>query len=233
MNHNTHILLVEDDPNFGMILKDYLELNDFTITHAIDGEAGLTAFKEGEFDLCILDIMMPKMDGFTLAGEIRKIEPQQPFIFLSAKSMKEDILKGYKAGADDYLTKPFDSEILLHKINAVLSRSLQDSVEEEKTQFGLGSFTYNSKLRELSQGGEIRKLSPKEGELLKLLILHKNDLMPRSLALNKIWGDDNYFTGRSMDVYVAKLRKYLKVDDTLEIENIHSEGFRLIDRSAS
>lgn len=231
MNPNAHILLVEDDPNFGMILKDFLELNDFEITHAIDGEAGLEAFKEGHFDLCILDIMMPKMDGFTLAGEIRKIEPQQPFIFLSAKSMKEDILQGYKAGADDYLTKPFDSDILLHKIQAVLARSLQESSQSEKTEFTLGSFSYNSKLRELTRGSDTHKLSPKEGELLKLLILHVNDLMPRSLALNKIWGDDNYFTGRSMDVYVAKLRKYLKEDETLKIENIHSEGFRLIDRS--
>ncbi|GAA3791828.1 response regulator transcription factor [Corallibacter vietnamensis] len=224
------ILLVEDDPNFGTILKDYLVMNDYEVTHAKNGMEGFEKFKKDDFDLCILDVMMPYKDGFTLAKEIREKNTDVPIIFLTAKAMKEDVLKGYKVGADDYLNKPFDSEVLLMKIKAIMQRKATETVADSKQfQFKIGNFDLNSKLRFLSyKGGEQIKLSPKENELLRLLALHENDLMPRELALTKIWRDDNYFTSRSMDVYIAKLRKYLKQDDKVEILNIHGEGFRLV-----
>ncbi len=224
------ILLVEDDPNFGIVLKDYLILNDYDVTHAKNGMEGFEKFKKGDFDLCILDVMMPYKDGFTLAKEIRDKNEEVPIIFLTAKAMKEDVLKGYKVGADDYLNKPFDSEVLLMKIKAIMQRKGSDSLADSKQfEFTIGNFHLNSKLRFLTfKDQEPIKLSPKENELLRLLALHVNDLMPRELALTKIWRDDNYFTSRSMDVYIAKLRKYLKVDDSVEILNIHGEGFRLV-----
>ncbi|MCL4120096.1 UNVERIFIED_CONTAM: hypothetical protein GTU68_066195 [Idotea baltica] len=205
-------------------------LNDYTVTHAKDGLEGLIMFKNDEYDLCILDVMMPRKDGFSLAKDIRSTNKDVPIVFLTAKTMKEDVLKGYEAGADDYLNKPFDSEVLLHKIKAILQRKEIDmSTDDEKHEFNIGKFFLNSKLRHLSyEGGEVRKLSPKENKLLKMLAIHLNDLMPRELALTKIWRDDNYFTSRSMDVYIAKLRKYLKPDPSVEIVNIHGEGFRLI-----
>ncbi len=227
---NKKILLVEDDPNFGTVLKDYLALNDYDVTHAKDGLDGLISFKNDDFDICILDVMMPKKDGFTLAKDIRSINADIPIIFLTAKTMKEDVLKGYQVGADDYLNKPFDSEVLLYKIKAILQRKDTDTLtDDNQFEFEIGDFHLNSKLRQLSfRKGEPRKLSPKENKLLKLLTLYKNDLLPRELALTKIWRDDNYFTSRSMDVYIAKLRKYLKPDDKVEIINIHGEGFRLV-----
>ncbi len=226
------ILLVEDDPNFGTVLKDYLALNDYNVTHAKDGIEGLIMFKNNDFDLCILDVMMPRKDGFSLAKDIRSSNKEIPIIFLTAKTLKEDVLRGYQVGADDYLNKPFDSEVLLFKIKAILQRKESDtSAENEQFEFEIGSFFFNSKLRHLSVGeNEPQKLSPKESKLLKMLALHKNDLMPRELALTKIWRDDNYFTSRSMDVYIAKLRKYLKIDESVEILNIHGEGFRLVDK---
>ncbi len=229
---NKKILLVEDDPNFGTVLKDYLSLNDYDVTLAKDGLEGLIMFKNDVYDLCILDVMMPRKDGFSLAKDIRTTNLEVPIIFLTAKTMKEDVLKGYQAGADDYLNKPFDSEVLLYKIKAILQRKEGDeNVEEDKFEFKLGKFDFNSKLRHLSfDNGEPQKLSPKESKLLKLLTIYKNDLMPRELALTKIWRDDNYFTSRSMDVYIAKLRKYLKLDENVEILNIHGEGFRLIEK---
>jgi len=229
---NKKILLVEDDPNFGTVLKDYLSLNDYNVTLAKDGLEGLIMFKNDIYDLCILDVMMPRKDGFSLAKDIRATNVDVPIIFLTAKTMKEDVLKGYEAGADDYLNKPFDSEVLLYKIKAILQRKEGDeNVEEEKFEFKIGKFDFNSKLRHLSfDNGEPQKLSPKESKLLKLLTIYKNDLMPRELALTKIWRDDNYFTSRSMDVYIAKLRKYLKLDENVEILNIHGEGFRLIEK---
>ena len=229
---NNRILLVEDDPNFGTVLKDYLSLNDYNVTLAKDGLEGLIMFKNDDFDLCILDVMMPRKDGFSLAKDIRATNSEVPIIFLTAKTMREDVLKGYQAGADDYLNKPFDSEVLLYKIKAILQRKeTEQNVEEDAFEFKIGDFHFNSKLRHLSfQGGEPQKLSPKESKLLKMLAIHKNDLMPRELALTKIWRDDNYFTSRSMDVYIAKLRKYLKQDENVEIINIHGEGFRLIDK---
>ena len=230
---NNKILLVEDDPNFGTVLKDYLSLNDYNVTLAKDGLEGLIMFKNDDYDLCILDVMMPRKDGFSLAKDIRSTNSEVPIIFLTAKTMKEDVLKGYQAGADDYLNKPFDSEVLLYKIIAIMQRKeTEQNIEEETFEFKIGKFEFNSKLRHLSfDGGESQKLSPKESKLLKMLAVHKNDLMPRELALTKIWRDDNYFTSRSMDVYIAKLRKYLKGDENVEILNIHGEGFRLIDKS--
>ena len=229
-NVNKKILLVEDDPNFGSILKDYLNLNDFDVTLAKNGMEGLEKFKKDTFDLCILDVMMPYKDGYTLAKEIREKNKDIPLIFLTAKSMKEDVLKGYKVGADDYLNKPFDSEVLLMKIKAIIQRKASDNKSDNtKFEFQIGNFHLNSKLRFLTfKQEEPIKLSPKENELLKMLAVHENDLMPRELALTKIWRDDNYFTSRSMDVYIAKLRKYLKLDEDVEILNIHGEGFRLV-----
>ncbi len=221
---------MEDDPNFGAILKDYLSMNDFEVTLAKNGMEGFEKFKKDTFDLCILDVMMPYKDGFTLAREIRDKNKEIPIIFLTAKTMKEDVLKGYKVGADDYLNKPFDSEVLLMKIRAIMQRKTSE-VKAENTQFEfqIGKFHLNSKLRFLTfENEEPIKLSPKENELLKMLALYENDLMPREIALTKIWRDDNYFTSRSMDVYIAKLRKYLKADENVEILNIHGEGFRLV-----
>ena len=230
---NKKILLVEDDPNFGTVLKDYLAMNDYTVTHAKNGMEGFEKFKKDDYDLCILDVMMPYKDGFTLAKEIREKNEDIPIIFLTAKAMKEDVLKGYKVGADDYLNKPFDSEVLLMKIKAIIQRKATDSIADSKQfEFEIGNFFLNSKLRFLTYKKEDPiKLSPKENELLRLLALHKNDLMARELALTKIWRDDNYFTSRSMDVYIAKLRKYLSKDDGVEIINIHGEGFRLVVKS--
>lgn len=229
---NNRILLVEDDPNFGTVLKDYLSLNDYRVTLAKDGLEGLIMFKNDDYDLCILDVMMPRKDGFSLAKDIRSTNSEVPIIFLTAKTMKEDVLKGYQAGADDYLNKPFDSEVLLYKIKAILQRKeSEQTIEEEAFEFKIGKFDFNSKLRHLVfEGGEPQKLSPKESKLLKMLAIYKNDLMPRELALTKIWRDDNYFTSRSMDVYIAKLRKYLKLDENVEILNIHGEGFRLLEK---
>ena len=225
-----NILLVEDDPNFGIVLRDYLNLNGFQVTLAKNGMEGFDKYKKGDYDLCILDVMMPYKDGYTLAKEIREDNTLVPIIFLTAKSMKEDVLQGYKVGADDFLNKPFDSEVLLAKIKTLLKRkSSQTTVSQKQTDFQIGDFHLNAKLRFLTYKKEDPiKLSPKENDLLKLLALHLNDLMPRELALTQIWRDDNYFTSRSMDVYIAKLRKYLKQDPKVEILNIHGEGFRLV-----
>ena len=229
-NDNKKILIVEDDSNFGNILKEYLSLNDYDITLAKNGIEGFEKFKKEDFDLCILDVMMPYKDGFTLAKEIREINEIVPIFFLSAKHLKEDVLKGFKLGADDYLTKPFDSEVLLAKIKAILNRSKESNVHVNETfEFTFSNFSFNSKLRYLTyKNEEPIKLSPKENHLLRLLVIHLNDLLPRELALNKIWRDDNYFTSRSMDVYIAKLRKYLSADEKVQILNIHGEGFRLV-----
>ncbi|MCF6349581.1 MAG: response regulator transcription factor [Flavobacteriaceae bacterium] len=232
---NKKVLLVEDDPNFGTVLKDYLSLNDYDVTLAKDGLEGLIMFKNNDYDICILDVMMPRKDGFSLAKDIRSTNQEIPIVFLTAKTMKEDVLKGYQVGADDYLNKPFDSEVLLYKINAILQRKKGDSNDNaDIIEFNIGKFHLNTNLRHLSFDGndesDARKLSPKESKLLRLLALHKNDLMPRELALTKIWRDDNYFTSRSMDVYIAKLRKYLKLDPNVEIINIHGEGFRLVEK---
>jgi two-component system OmpR family response regulator len=224
------ILLCEDDNNLGMVLKNYLELNDYEVVLERDGRLGLAAFQREKFDICLLDVMMPNMDGFTVAEEIRDINPDVPLFFLSAKTMKDDIIQGYKLGADDYITKPFDSEVLLHKIKAILKRNEELHREEVNAEFDLGKYHFNPRLRELTVNGKVQTLSPKENELLKMLAEYKNDLLPREAALKRIWGSDTYFNGRSMDVYIAKLRKYLKEDSKLEIVNIHGNGFRLVEQ---
>jgi len=224
----TKVLLCEDDTNLGMVLKNYLELHDFDVTLERDGRLGLAAFQREKYDICLLDVMMPNMDGFQVAEEIRDINPDVPLFFLSAKTMKEDIIQGYKLGADDYITKPFDSEVLLHKIKAIIKRNEEVHREEANAEFDLGKYHFNPRLRELSFDGKMQTLSPKENELLKMLAEYKNDLLPREAALKRIWGSDTYFNGRSMDVYIAKLRKYLKEDSKLEIVNIHGNGFRLV-----
>jgi two-component system OmpR family response regulator len=226
--HKPKILLVEDDSNFGNVLKNYLELNDYDVTLERDGRLGLAAFQREKFDICLLDVMMPNMDGFTLAESIRDVDPDIPLFFLSAKTMKDDVITGYKLGADDYITKPFDSEVLMMKIRAILKRNEETRIEKENMEFDFASFHFNPKLRELSNGAKTVTLSPKESELLRMLCEYKNDLLPRDIALKKIWGNDNYFNGRSMDVYIAKLRKYLKEDAKVEIVNIHGNGFRLV-----
>ena len=222
------ILLCEDDTNLGSVLKNYLELNDYEVVLERDGRLGLAAFQREKFQLCLLDVMMPNMDGFTLAEEIRDVDPDIPLFFLSAKTMKDDIIQGYKLGADDYITKPFDSEVLLLKIKAILKRNEEQNRESTNQEFDLNQYHFNPKLRELSFNGQMQTLSPKENELLKMLAEHKNDLLPREQALKKIWGSDTYFNGRSMDVYIAKLRKYLRNDPSIEIVNIHGNGFRLV-----
>ena len=230
MKSNKRILLVEDDPNFGRILKDYLTINNYEVSLAVNGIEGFEKFNRSDFDLCILDIMMPFKDGLTLAKEIREVNELIPLIFLTAKNLKDDVLKGYKIGADDYLTKPFDSEILLAKIKSILNRKPNLTTQEtDEFEFELGQFNFNSKLRILThKDGDSFKLSPKENQLLKMLVLNFDDLLPRDIALNKIWRDANYFTSRSMDVYIAKLRKYLDKDVSLKIINVHGEGFRLM-----
>ncbi|MDR2122914.1 MAG: response regulator transcription factor [Flavobacteriaceae bacterium] len=230
MNKKIKLLLVEDDPSFGAVLKDYLSLNDYNVTLAVNGEDGVEKFKSDTFDICISDVMMPKKDGFTFAKEIIDINPDVPIIFLTAKNMREDILTGYKLGANDYITKPFDSEVLLYKINAILQRNSNNTNNnhEDKDVYEFSNFKFSPKLRDLEVNDVTYKLSPKENELLKLLCKYKNDLMPREEALLKIWHKDNYFTSRSMDVYIAKIRKLLKDDENVEIVNIHGEGFRLL-----
>ena len=227
-NSKPKILLCEDDTNLGMVLINYLELNDYDVTLERDGRLGLAAFQREKFDLCLLDVMMPHVDGFTLAEDIRDINADVPLFFISAKTMKDDIIQGYRLGADDYITKPFDSEVLLMKIKAILKRNEEFHKEETHAEFDLGKYHFNPRLRELTINGQVQVLSPKENELLKMLSEYKNDLLPREVALKKIWGSDTYFNGRSMDVYIAKLRKYLREDETIEIVNIHGNGFRLV-----
>jgi DNA-binding response OmpR family regulator len=222
------ILLCEDDSNLGLVLKNFLELNEYDVTLERDGRLGLGAFQREKFDLCLLDVMMPNVDGFTLAEEIRDIDPDVPLFFLSAKTLKEDILQGYRLGADDYITKPFDSDVLMHKIKAIIKRNEEDHKVTDNLEFELGAYNFNPKLRELKFKETTQILSPKENELLKMLAENINDLLTREKALKKIWGSDTYFNGRSMDVYIAKLRKYLREDDQIEIVNIHGNGFRLV-----
>lgn len=224
------ILLVEDDQNFGDVLKSYLEMYDYDVTLAIDGEAGYEAFKKGDFDLCITDVMMPKKDGFSLAKDIRNHNKEMPIIFLTAKVLKEDVLEGFKLGADDYITKPFNSEELLFRIKAVLRRaSKPEENPENQREFNIGDYHFDYVLRILTYKPDdsTDKLSPKEAQLLRLFCFRINDVLQRSEALTKIWEDDNYFTARSMDVFITKIRKYLAKDPNIEIQNIHGNGFRL------
>ncbi len=229
MDKKNKVLLVEDDPNFGSIMKSYLELNDFEVVLKPDGKQGLAAFKADPYDICILDVMMPEMDGFTLAKEIKKFNATTPFIFLTAKSLKEDMLEGFKTGADDYITKPFDSEVLLFKLHAILKRNNhRTEIDADVNEMKVGKLLFNYNLRTLSHDKTTQQLSPKEASLLKMLINAKDGILLRKDALEKIWGNDNYFNGRSMDVFIARLRKCLKADPSIEIANIHGNGFRII-----
>lgn len=220
------IFLVEDDLSFGSVLKSYLEINDFNVEWVDDGKYAVDHFRKGFFDICILDVMLPHVDGFTIAGEIRQINNLVPIIFLTARKMKDDVLKGYGVGGDDYITKPFDTEIMLAKIRAILAR--RDFQNGTKDIYEIGKFIFNSKLRTLTAGDDEKKLSPKEAQLLELLVANPNALISREMALKKIWGNDDYFTARSMDVYITKLRKFLSDDPRLNIKNIHGAGFQLV-----
>lgn len=226
MEQQYNIFLVEDDLSFGAVLKSYLELNDYNVTWVDDGKYAMDKFRTEEYHICILDVMLPHIDGFTIGTEIRKMNKDIPMVFLTAKTLKEDILKGYNVGADDYVTKPFDTEVLLCKIQAIIKRQSTAPANNEVI-FDIGSYRFDSKLRHIERNNKKQKLSPKEADLLKLLCQNKNELLPRETALQKIWGDDGYFTARSMDVFITKLRKYLSEDPNIEIKNIHGSGFFL------
>lgn len=226
MNNHMKIFLVEDDLSFGSVLKSYLEINDFEVTWIDDGKYAVESFRKERFDLCILDVMLPNVDGFSIASSIREINRAVPLIFLTAKKLKDDVLKGFGLGADDYITKPFDTEILLARIKAIVSRSGYPAKGKDLLEVGL--YKFNRKLRTLTLGDESRKLSPKEGQLLELLADAPDTFVSREVALRTIWGTDDYFTARSMDVYITKLRKYLSDDPSIVIRNIHGSGFQLI-----
>ena len=221
------ILLCEDDENLGMLLREYLQAKGFVAELCADGEAGFKAFLKTKFDICVLDVMMPKKDGFTLAQEIRAANTDVPIIFLTAKTLKEDILEGFKLGADDYITKPFSMEELVFRIEAILRRT-KGKKSRESTVYRLGQFTFDTQKQLLQIGEKQTKLTTKENELLALLCSHSNEILQRDFALKTIWIDDNYFNARSMDVYITKLRKHLKDDPQIEIINIHGKGYKLI-----
>jgi two-component system, OmpR family, response regulator len=226
-----NILLVEDDANLSMVLQDYLEMLNYDITLCRNGKEGLIAFRSNNFDLCILDIMMPVMDGFMLAEEIRKINETVPIVFLTAKSLKEDRIRGFRVGCDDYISKPFSTEELSLRIQAILKRCMAnypgENHKESDQIHQLGQFQYDPKNMILRLGTEEKILTRKENALLKLLVENKNQLLTREAALKSVWGDDDYFIGRSMDVFIAKLRKYLKDDPAISITNVHGTGFKL------
>jgi two-component system, OmpR family, response regulator len=225
---STRILLAEDDPNLGRLLQEYLDAKGYATTLATNGKEAYEIFRKNTYDLCLLDVMMPIKDGFTLAKEIRAVNEDIPLVFLTAKSMKEDTIEGFNVGADDYITKPFSMEELLLRLKAILRRVKFSATDTTKTEFMVGDYKFDHTRQILEYGVEHHKLTSKEADLLKLLALHKNSILDRSFALNAIWGDDSYYNSRSMDVYIAKLRKYLKEDTTVEILNIHGKGFRLI-----
>jgi len=227
MANKKKILLVEDDLNLGNLLQDSLEIKNFDVTLKRNGEDGLSEFKAEKYDMCIFDVMMPKKDGFTLAKDVRRLNSQVPIIFLTAKALKEDTIEGLKIGADDYMTKPFSMEELTLRMDNIFKRlPMADTIDQE--DFKIGKFDFNNATRVLSIGGETQKLTTKESELLKMLALNLDRVLEREIALNSVWGTDSYFAGRSMDVYIAKLRKYLKADPNVEILNIHGTGFKLL-----
>ena len=221
------VLLCEDDENLGMLLREYLQAKGYDTELYGDGEAGYKAFMKEKFDICVFDVMMPRKDGFTLAKEIRQTNQDVPIIFLTAKTLKEDILEGFKIGADDYLTKPFSMEELTFRIEAILRR-VKGKKTRDRTLYRIGSFTFDTQKQILSREGVSVKLTTKESELLGLLCAHANEILQRDYALKTIWIDDNYFNARSMDVYITKLRKHLKDDENVEIINIHGKGYKLI-----
>ncbi|NVN93943.1 MAG: response regulator transcription factor [Bacteroidetes bacterium] len=228
--YKAKILLVEDDPNLSLILVDYLELLTYETILCKDGVHGLSTFKSTHFDLCLLDVMMPKKDGFTLAEDIRKLNQEVPIVFLTAKSLKEDRIRGFKIGCDDYITKPFSTEELSLRIDAILKRCMIKSnlsLIEKQISYNIGSFVFDYTNMTLVSPSTKYNLTRKEVDLLKLLCDNKNLLLKRETALKTIWGDDNYFIGRSMDVFITKLRKYLKEDPNISITNVHGAGFKL------
>jgi len=226
--NNTRILLAEDDSNLGNLLRNYLAAKSFETTLCVNGRLALEAFSKETFNLCILDIMMPEMDGITLAREIRLINPAIPVIFLTAKNQKEDILEGFKSGADDYITKPFSMEELLYRIKAIIRRTDNTSVNKKEESYKLGEYSFDPLKQLLFYRDKTVKLTTKESELLELLCRHGNEILERNFALKTIWIDDNYFNARSMDVYITRLRKYLIKDETVKILNVHGKGYKLI-----
>jgi len=221
------ILLAEDDENLGLLLKEYLEVKGYETALFTDGDHAYKGFVTDHFDLCLLDVMMPVKDGFTLAREIRQLNSDIPIVFLTAKSMKEDVIEGFRTGADDYITKPFSMEELLFRIEAILRRT-KGSETDNQQELQIGKYIFDTKKQELRLGDKVQKLTTKESELLRLLYNHRNQILERNFALRTIWMDDNYFNARSMDVYITKLRKYLKDDPSVEIINIHGKGYRLV-----
>ena len=227
------LLLVEDDPNLGLLVQEYLTMKGYATDRATDGNAGLQQFMAQEYDLCIFDVMMPKKDGFTLAKEVRMTGRDVPVIFLTAKSMPEDTIQGFRTGADDYITKPFSMEELLLRIQAILRRYQRVAAQPETALYQIGNFTFDYPHQLLTYHvadgvPASQKLTSKESELLKLFAQNLNQPLSRSFALKMVWGDDSYFNARSMDVYVTKLRKYLREDDRVQLVNMHGEGFKLI-----
>jgi two-component system OmpR family response regulator len=222
------ILLAEDDLNLGNLLKNYLNAKSYETALFINGSLALEAVSEGSFSLCILDIMMPEMDGLTLAKEIRLIKPEMPIIFLTAKAQKEDIIEGFISGADDYITKPFSMKELVYRIEAILRRSSGKIINKKEESYAIGGYTFDSRKQVLRYNDQPMKLTTKESELLELLCRHRNEILERNFALKTIWTDDNYFNARSMDVYITRLRKYLRKDPSVKILNIHGKGYKLI-----
>ena len=222
------ILLAEDDTNLGHLLRTYLSAKEYDTTLATDGAEAMKIFRKEKFSLCLLDVMMPEMDGFTLAREIRTIDPHIPTIFLTAKNLKEDVIEGFKTGADDYLTKPFSMEELVYRIEAILRRSTKRAADVPAEKYTIGKYSFDVTRQLLTYQDQSRKLTTKESELLELLCRHQNEVLERNLALKSIWIDDNYFNARSMDVYITKLRKYLGKDSKVEILNIHGKGYKLL-----
>ncbi len=227
MDEKMRILLCEDDENLGMLLREYLQAKGYTADLFPDGEAGYKAYLKGKYDICVFDIMMPKKDGFQLAQEVRSINKDVPIIFLTAKALKDDILEGFKIGADDYITKPFSMEELVLRIDAIMRR-VKGKKGKEITMYNIGDFIFDTQKQVLILGDKTTKLTTKESELLSLLCAHMNEILERNFALKTIWIDDNYFNARSMDVYITKLRKHLKDDPKIEIINIHGKGYKLI-----
>lgn len=227
MDDKLKILLCEDDENLGMLLREFLQAKGFDADLYPDGEKGYAAFLKGQYDMCVLDVMMPRKDGFSLAQDIRNVNPEMPIIFLTAKTLKDDVLEGFKIGADDYITKPFSMEELVFRIGAILRRVKGKKVKEI-TVYQLGKYTFDTQKQVLITSDSTQKLTTKETELLALLCRHANEVLERNYALKTIWIDDNYFNARSMDVYITKLRKLLRDDESVQIINIHGKGYKLI-----
>lgn len=228
-NRKIRVLLAEDDENLGFLLKEYLHAKEYEVDLYKDGDKASKGFQNNYYDICVLDVMMPIKDGFTLAKEIRMVNSTMPILFLTAKSLKEDVIEGFSLGADDYMTKPFSIEELLMRVEAILRRTRKDNSPEAQSMFQVGKYEFDYTKQTLKlEGGEMRKLTTKECELLKYLCINRNALLDRNFALKTIWADDSYFNARSMDVYITKLRKYLKDDPTIEIINVRGKGFKII-----